>query len=127
MRSAGLYIWGQVRLDRVKLTRRIYEDFLEDTSPTAKVLSLAIAAAYITLAYKYGQGLAALKLSFKLIWPLTFIWGAEYLQSYHGWAGTRLIMSDTPAIIIRIGGWSFLLLPVALWLLGCEMLPAKKY
>jgi hypothetical protein len=86
--------------------------------PIGKILSLLIAIAYAVLAVHAG-GLYGLKCSAVLLFPLAFIWFPDEIGSLTGYFRSGYINVQTPAIVISIIGWFFLVgLPVLLYLVS---------
>lgn len=76
-----------------------------------RILSAIIAIAYITVAYFFGGGEAALKFAAFLILPLACIWYSEEMGSFTGVVRGPAITSKTPGCLVAFGGWLLLLLP----------------
>ncbi|MDD5546836.1 MAG: hypothetical protein PHO67_06755 [Candidatus Omnitrophica bacterium] len=82
-----------------------------------KIISAAIAACYIVLAYSAGGAKMAFKIFAFLIIPIGFIWFSEAIGNYTG-PVTRAapLTNKTPAFLIAFVGWVVLLLPAIIGL-----------
>jgi len=81
-----------------------------------KILGLLIAIGYTVLAVRAG-GMFGLKCSAALLLPLAFIWFPEEIGGLTGYFRSGYVNVQTPAIIISVMGWFFLVgLPVILYL-----------
>jgi hypothetical protein len=82
-----------------------------------KIISLLIAIGYVSLAYTH-EGATGLKYSALLLLPLAFIWFPDEIGSVTGYFRTGYVNVQTPAIMISIMGWFFLVgLPVLAYLI----------
>jgi len=77
-----------------------------------RLLSLIIAVTYLVIAYVYGGGELLFRTFIYLALPMTAIWYGEELGSYMGTMRLHQVTAQTPGIIVVIGGWILLLLPV---------------
>lgn len=81
-----------------------------------KILGLVIATAYAVVLCLH-EGAAALKYCAALLLPLAFIWFPEEIGSATGYFRSGYVNTQTPAIMITVMGWLFLVvLPVLLYL-----------
>jgi hypothetical protein len=86
-----------------------------------KILSLLIAIGYVVVAIVAEGGVSRdLWSLLVLLFPLGLIWFADELSVFRGYVGRGGdIDEDTPAILISIMGWLFLVgMPVLFYLLG---------
>lgn len=92
---------------------------MDKTLTTERLLSLAVALLYAVLSLiSAGWGAAATACAVLCI-PVGLIWYAGHISRYTGWGGThRMIDGKSPAIMVRIIGWLFLLLPLAVLLVA---------
>ena len=90
----------------------LYDEFLDETTWTARLIAIGIASAYVLAAIEFGDTRVVFRTSIGLVWPIAFILGADYFAAYRGWGNLRLIDRDTPAIFIRGAGWFLLVLPI---------------
>ncbi len=88
--------------------------------PWGKLLSLVVASAYLALAFSFKSGALVGHFVVCLVPALALIWFPEQLGSFTGWYSHGCeVKSETPAILVSIMGWIFLLgLPVLAYLLG---------
>ena len=75
----------------------------------SRVSSLGIAAIYVLYLYGTGGGEAAFMCAIRVVWPVAFIWFADYFEHYRGWAGPFIIWRGSPAVFLRVVGWIVLL------------------
>lgn len=80
-------------------------------------LSLLLAAVYLVLMARAEGFQSALALAVPVTAVVALIWNADALSQYTGWAGRVGIRSRSPALLVRIFGWSALLTPgfLLLW------------
>ncbi|HXE41906.1 MAG TPA: hypothetical protein VN516_02690 [Candidatus Baltobacteraceae bacterium] len=85
-----------------------------------KILSLAIAISYIVALLLYGHGIspAVFHVFISLLFPLILIWFPEPLGNYTGFLGLQNYIDEkTPAVIVSLTGWFFLVIfPLLLFL-----------
>ena len=79
-----------------------------------RILSSLLAIVYIALAAVFGGAELAFKTGLMVILPLACIWFSEAMGGYTGLAGTYAITEKSPAIFVRIMGWTLLLSPIVL-------------
>ena len=80
-------------------------------------LSLLIYVGYVAFAYFNGAGVDTLKIAVGLLLPMGCIWFAEAFGGYTGMAHYMFIDTPTPAILICVCGWFFLVgLPILLYI-----------
>lgn len=81
-----------------------------------RVLSGSLAASYILIVFCARGAEAGFKAALFVVLPLGCIWFADAMGGYIGpnWRGS--ITGPTPGIVVCIGGWLLLLLPVIIGL-----------
>jgi len=88
---------------------------------TGKILALLVALVYAVLVTIGAGGLTAeiVKSCLVLLFPLALIWFPEEIGSLTGYFGSGYVNVQTPAIMVSIMGWFFLVgLPLLIFLLG---------
>ena len=77
-----------------------------------RLSSLAVAVAYLIIAYEHGGSETAWRIVLFLIFPLFCIWFGNEMGDFVGpvWGGS--ITAPTPRILVCILGWLLLLLPI---------------
>lgn len=82
-----------------------------------RILSILVAATYITLAAIFSGAEPAFKIGIFVMLPLACIWFSDAMGGYTGlgmlWFDAP-ITQKSPGILIRILGWIILLLPVTM-------------
>jgi hypothetical protein len=96
--------------------RWVYDDFLDDTSVSAKIVLGGVLVLYLFGAFG-GGGMGYYRVTRFLVLPVMCTLLAQYLEGYRGWAGHSIVTEATPAVLIRGMGWFLLLLPMIVWLL----------
>ena len=92
---------------------------MDKTLTTERLLSLAVALLYAALSLISAGWGAAVTACAVLCIPVGLIWYAGQIGRYTGWGGThRMIDGRSPAIMVRLIGWLFLLLPLAVLLIA---------
>jgi hypothetical protein len=76
-----------------------------------KILSSLVCIVYGICALWSGGALALLQIIGIVVFPLGFIWYSDEIGSYTGATSSGWITSPTPAWIVCIFGWIFLLAP----------------
>ena len=85
----------------------------------SRIISGAIAIAYLLFAYFYEGPELVWRVAGFLILPLACIWLSDAMGNYTGVGfGTGSITSPTPGCFVAFGGWMLLLLPIILGLLN---------
>lgn len=80
-----------------------------------KILSLVIAAAYV-VAVIPTAGWGAIQVCVMVALPLALIWFPEECGSFTGYVRGGFIDQQSPAILVSMMGWFFLVgLPVLFW------------
>jgi hypothetical protein len=77
-----------------------------------RTLSGLLAALYVIGAYMAAGVEGTLKVVAFVILPLACIWFADEMGDYIGPTSSGAITSPTPGILVCLGGWLLLLLPV---------------
>jgi hypothetical protein len=90
-----------------------------------RTLSALVAATYVTLECASGGVLAAFILLTKILLPLVLIWFPEELEGYA--AAIWLQNRPTLAVLVRLVGWTLLLMPIWLPVLVYIMRPLCGY
>jgi hypothetical protein len=77
---------------------------------TSKIASLVVAAIYVVVAIISEGGLTQQVgvLCLTLLIPLVLIWFPEELGAFTGLAGRGYINSESPALLVAVMGWFFL-------------------
>lgn len=84
----------------------------------SRIVSGAIAIAYVVMVYRTGGGEDALELTIFLVLPLACIWYSEEMGSYPGVIRLQAITSKTPGCMVAFGGWLLLFVPVVIWIIA---------
>lgn len=84
------------------------------TMTCSRLLSGVLAAIYIVSAFYFGGVGPGFKMTIFLILPIACIWFSEPMGGYVGPVVHGMITSPTPAIVVCIGGWLLLLLPLVI-------------
>jgi hypothetical protein len=77
-----------------------------------RVLSAAVAAAYLIAGYVGGGPPLLIKWVLYLLLPLACIWFGEELGAYKGSWGAQSINSESPGCLVAFLGWVLLLSPL---------------
>jgi hypothetical protein len=80
----------------------------------SKIISGAIAIAYLFWAYQTADGETTFRVGLFLILPLACIWFSSAMGDYTGFNFGALppITQTTPGCFVAFGGWLLLLLPI---------------
>ncbi|UCH33572.1 MAG: hypothetical protein JSV65_13510 [Armatimonadota bacterium] len=81
--------------------------------PVDKVISLVIAAGYLTAAAVSGGGAEVLRTALWVGLALALIWFGDELGEYTGLMRGHAVTSTSPGALVRFFGWVFLLAPLA--------------
>ena len=77
-----------------------------------RILSALLAAIYVVGGFSLGGSGTGMKAVAFVVLPLACIWFSEPMGGYTGPTFPGSITSPTPALIVCIGGWLLLLVPV---------------
>ena len=77
-----------------------------------RILSGLVAALYVVGTYIHGGVEPAWKMAIFVIFPLACIWFADEMGGYIGPTSSGAITNTTPGVLVCIGGWLLLLMPV---------------
>jgi hypothetical protein len=77
-----------------------------------RILSLIVAAFYVTVGFAKGGGGGAIMVMGFVILPLACIWFGNAMGGYTGLAGSIGITAPSPGIFVCIAGWILLLYPI---------------
>jgi len=79
----------------------------------SKIISIMIAASILISSYFAGISIAHfMLLMIYLFFALSLIWSAESWGSYTGRMAHSTVDSPTPPVLVKLGGWLLLLLPI---------------
>ena len=86
----------------------------------SRILSGAIALAYLVAALAMADGRTTLMVAIFLLLPLACIWFGDEIGGFTGMGGGSgpVITRTTPGCFVALGGWLLLLLPVLIWVIG---------
>jgi hypothetical protein len=83
----------------------------------SRILSGAVALAYVAGAYWVGGGDLAIRIGVALVLPLACIWFGEAMGGYGGTLMLGGPMARSPGRLVAALGWLLLLLPVVVVLI----------
>lgn len=81
-----------------------------------RALSALVAGGYLVTAYLEGGARAAGLLAVPLAVVVWLVWHAETAADFTGNLGLTPIRRSSPAALVRVLAWMFLLVPLAGWL-----------
>ena len=82
------------------------------TMAVGKLISLALAAIYVTLAAMGGDARTLFAVIFWVVLALALIWFGDELGEYMGLMRGSLVTAQSPGWLVRLFGWLFLLAPL---------------
>ena len=81
--------------------------------PVDRLISLILAAVYLTLAAATGDVRTTFGVIFWVVLALALIWFGDELGEYMGLMRGSLVTAQSPGWLVRFFGWLFLLAPLA--------------